>query len=87
MADDPVEEFLRLAGVARASAARMDGRRAALSRHALVWWQGGAAEAYQRAVQERVNALAGLGGRLEELARAYEALAAECAVQAAGGLR
>ena len=37
-----------------AEAAEMDQRRMALSRYALVWWQGEAAEAYQRRVQERV---------------------------------
>jgi len=55
----------------------MDERRAALSRSALVWWQGEAAESYQRRVQERVNALAALSARLESLARLADDLAAE----------
>ena len=47
--------------------------------YALVWWQGEAAEAYQRRVQERVNALAALSARLEcgaagRRAAAWEAL-------------
>lgn len=78
MTDDPVDGLRRLSASARGSAARMHDRRLALARSALVWWQGGAAEAYQRAVQERVNALAALGVRLEELACACDALADEC---------
>jgi uncharacterized protein YukE len=61
----------------RLAAAGMDERRAALSRCALVWWQGEAAESYQRRVQERVNALAALSARLESLARLADALAAD----------
>lgn len=94
VSDEPADELRRLALVARASAARMHDRRVALARSALVWWQGGAAEAYQQAVQERVNALAELEVRLGALARACDALAAEYAldaavarVAAAGGMR
>lgn len=78
VADDPTQELRRLAATARGSATRMHDRRLALARSALVWWQGGAADAYQQAVQERVNALATLGVRLDELARACDALADEC---------
>ena len=77
MADDAAAELRRLAVAARGSATRMHDRRLALARSALVWWQGGAAEAYQRAVQERVTALATLGARLDALARACDALADE----------
>ena len=58
----------------------MDERRAALSRSALVWWQGEAAESYQRRVQDRVNALAALSARLEGLARLADELAAAAAL-------
>jgi uncharacterized protein YukE len=78
MADEPADQLRRLAATARGSASRMHDRRVALARSALVWWQGGAAEAYQQAVQERVNALANLGVRLDELARACDALADAC---------
>ena len=36
---------------------------------ALVWWQGEAAETYQRRVQERVAALAATSARLEAAGR------------------
>jgi uncharacterized protein YukE len=55
----------------------MDERRAALSRSALVWWQGEAAESYQRRVHDRVNALAALTARLETVARLADQLAAD----------
>ena len=71
-------ERARALGVRGRLAARgMDERRAALSRSALVWWEGEAAETYQRRVQERVNALAALSGRLESLARLADDLAAD----------
>ena len=60
---------------ARLSAREMDARRAALSRSALVWWQGEAADSYQRRVHDRVNALAALSARLEGLARLADELA------------
>ena len=67
---------------ARLAASDMDARRAALSRSALVWWQGEAAASYQQRVQDRVNGLAALSARLEavaliadELARSAEELA------------
>jgi uncharacterized protein YukE len=55
----------------------MDERRAALSRSALVWWQGEAAESYQRRVHDRVNALAALSARLETVSRLADQLAAD----------
>ena len=61
----------------RLAARGMDDRRAALSRSALVWWQGEAAESYQRRVQDRVNALAALSARLETVARLADRLAAD----------
>ncbi|HSO64762.1 MAG TPA: hypothetical protein VLQ78_06640 [Ornithinibacter sp.] len=67
---------------ARAASVRMDERRAALARSALVWWEGGAAEAYQQAVQERVTALSVLSRRLGTLADAYDELAAEARLAA-----
>ncbi len=77
------ERSRALSAQARLAAATLDERRAALSRSALVWWQGEAAESYQQRVQDRVNALAALSARLEvvavhadELACAAEALAA-----------
>jgi hypothetical protein len=64
-----------LAREARAASVRMDERRAALARSALVWWQGGAAQAYEQAVRERVSALALLSRRLAVLADRYDELA------------
>ena len=60
---------------ARLAAGEMDERRAALSRSVLVWWQGEAAESYQRRVQDRANALAMLSARLEALALHADELA------------
>lgn len=82
MAKDPVEEMLRLSGEASASAERVRARRVALSRFSLVWWQGGAAEAYRAAVLERVNALAQVQAELELLSVACHDLAARYAVEA-----
>jgi len=62
------EEAGRMVTVLLASAAHVEEHRVALSRHALVWWQGEAAQAYQRRVHDRVTALATLAARLEELA-------------------
>lgn len=56
----------------RGAAARVDARRAALGRYALVWWDGAAAEAYQQHVSRRVNGLAALARELEEVARLAE---------------
>ena len=69
-----------------ADAAEVEQRRTALSRYALVWWQGEAAEAYQRRVHERVAALAALSARLEAAAEHWEDLedAAEEAALEAG---
>ena len=74
--DELVVRARQVSLVARGAARRMDERRVALARSALVWWQGGAAEAYQRRVQERVNELAALSARLDELARTCDHLAA-----------
>ena len=87
------EKGRAVAARARLAAGEMDERRAALSRSALVWWQGEAAEGYQRRVQERVGSLAALAARLEALARVADELAAgadareaaEQAERAAGG--
>ena len=68
------DEAGRMAMLLLAEAAELDQRRMALSRYALVWWQGEAAEAYQRRVQERVAALAAASARLEAAAEAWEAL-------------
>lgn len=78
---------------ARREAGAMDQRRAALSRSALVWWSGEAAEGYQRRVQERVSSLAELSEALDDLARVADQLAdaaaaraeAETATAAGGG--
>lgn len=64
-----------LATRARLAAGDMDARWAALSRSALVWWQGEAAESYQQRVQDRVNGLAALSARLEALALLADELA------------
>ncbi|HSF99230.1 MAG TPA: hypothetical protein VLA55_11095 [Ornithinibacter sp.] len=82
MAKDPAEEMVRLSGEAAASAERLRARRVALSRFSLVWWQGGAAQAYQAAVQERVNGLAQVEAELELLSVAFHELAARYAVEA-----
>lgn len=86
VSDDELVARARLVSVAaRGAAGRMDARRAALSRSALVWWQGGAAEAYQRRVQERVNELAALSARLEDVARVFDDLAVEMEAEFAAG--
>jgi len=72
---DVGESSRALAVRARLSAREMDERRAALSRSALVWWQGEAAESYQSRVHDRVNALAALSARLDGLARLADELA------------
>lgn len=80
------DEAARMAMVLLAEAAEVDQRRVALSRYALVWWQGEAAQGYQRRVAERVAALAALATRLEAAAEHWEALedAAEEAARDAG---
>ncbi len=82
VAKDPVDEMLRLSAEARAAAGRAHAQRVALSRFSLVWWQGAAAQAYQSAVQERVNALAAVQAELEFLSVACHELAARYAVEA-----
>lgn len=82
VARDPVEEMLRLSREARGSAVRMEARRVALSRFALVWWHGGAAQVYREAVQERVNALAEVQAELDFLSVACHELAGRYAVEA-----
>jgi uncharacterized protein YukE len=77
---DVGETSSALAVRARLSARAMDQRRAALSRSALVWWQGEAAESYQHRVQDRVNALAALSARLDGLARLADEVAAAAAL-------
>ncbi len=72
-----------VAVTARVEARAMEEHRAALSRNALVWWQGEAAQRYQRRVQERSNELAALAGELDRLATAAEGLAARARSQAA----
>ena len=83
---DVGEKSRALAVRARLSAREMDERRVALSRSALVWWRGEAAESYQRRVQERVNALAALSARLEGVARLADELAAAAALLGAAEL-
>ena len=74
---DVAERARAVAVRGRLAAQGMDERRAALSRSALVWWQGEAAESYQRRVHDRVNALAALSARLEAVARLADQLAAD----------
>ena len=71
---EPAAEAGRMARLLLAEAAEVEQRRMALSRYALVWWQGEAAEAYQRRVHERVSALAALVARLQAAARLWQAL-------------
>lgn len=80
--DDLAAAAQQLGLEARAASVRMDERRAALAGSALVWWEGGAAGAYQQAVQERVTALSVLSRRLGTLADAYDELAAEARLAA-----
>jgi hypothetical protein len=70
------DEAGRMAMLLLVEAAEVDQRRTALARYALVWWQGEAAEAYQRRVSERVATLAALVARLEAAAERWEALEA-----------
>lgn len=72
-----VADAVRLVAVeARREASELDEHRAALARNALVWWQGGAAERYQRLVQERVNDLSTVSHDLHGLARRADVFAA-----------
>ena len=68
------DEAGRMAMVLLAEAVEVDQRRMALSRYALVWWQGEAAESYQRRVQERGAALAALSARLAAAAEHWQEL-------------
>ncbi|GAA4412466.1 hypothetical protein GCM10023168_34290 [Fodinibacter luteus] len=61
-------ELRDLAAALRGAARRVEARRAALGRYALVWWEGTAAEAYQQQVAHRVTALATLARELDEAA-------------------
>ena len=61
----------------RDEAERMDARRGALARAALGWWQGGAAEADQRLVHERVNEQAAQSAPHTQVARPGDDLAAQ----------
>jgi uncharacterized protein YukE len=72
-----------LAVTARVEARALEEHRAALSRYALVWWQGEAAERYQRRVQERSNELAALASALDRLATVADGLADRARSQAA----
>lgn|SRR5512139_1082263 len=72
---DLAERAGQLALSTRSDAREMEARRVALSRFALVWWQGEAAESYRRRVHDRVNALAGLSAQLDELAATADDLA------------
>ncbi len=84
---DDVEALARLAGRLREAAEVVDERRATLGRHALVWWQGEAADRYAARVEERRAALAALADELRRLADAASGLVAELrADRAAGGL-
>lgn len=67
----------RMAMLLRDEAAQVELRRMALSRSALVWWQGEAAAGYQRRVLERGAALAATSQRLTTAAAAWEALERE----------
>ena len=72
-----------VAVTARVEARAVEEHRAALSRYALVWWQGEAAERYQRRVQERSNELAALAAALDRLATVADGLAERARSQAA----
>jgi uncharacterized protein YukE len=70
------EAYLReLSRDLRAASARLEARRAALGRYALVWWQGEAAERYQQRVAQRVTALHDLSLAMAETAVLAEGLA------------
>jgi uncharacterized protein YukE len=72
-----------VAVTARVEARALEERRAALSRYALVWWQGEAAERYRRRVLERSNELAALAAELDRLATVADDLAEGARSQAA----
>ena len=65
-----------LADELRAAAGRIDARRAALGRYALVWWEGTAADLYVEQVAHRVNALDALARDMEEAAGHVETVLA-----------
>ena len=68
---------------ARVEARALEERRAALSRYALVWWQGEAAERYRHRVHERSNDLAALAAELDHVATVADLLAERARSQAA----
>jgi uncharacterized protein YukE len=73
--DELAERAGQLALGARSEAREVEARRVALSRYALVWWQGEAAESYRRRVHDRANGLAELAVALDALAREADVLA------------
>ena len=83
MGKDPVEELQRLSREAGAAADRLRERRAAVSRFALVWWQGGAAQTYRGAVERRVAGLAATEAELLFVAQACHEVAGRCAAESA----
>ena len=68
-------EVRGLARDLRVAAHRVEERRAALGRYALVWWQGEAAERYQQRVAERSARLSALSAALAEVADLADGLA------------
>ena len=77
MPDASGDDALRaLADELRAAAGRIDARRAALGRYALVWWEGTAADLYVQQVAHRVNALDALARDMEEAAGHVETVLA-----------
>lgn len=69
-----VQELQRLGARLRLARESVEGRRAALGRYALVWWEGPAADRYQGLVEGRRAALQRLADELEWLAAAVDAL-------------
>lgn len=74
--DGDVLELERLLGEVRHAREAVEGRRVALARHALVWWEGAAADRYRELVDERRAALARLADELGWLEESVTALVA-----------
>lgn len=84
--DGDVVELDRLAARVRRSREEVEAGRAALSRYALVWWHGVAADRYRDLVEERRATLAVLAEELAWLEESVTALASAARAEA-GPLR
>lgn len=80
--DGRIEELERLSARLRLAEEAVQGRRVALGRYALVWWQGEAADRYRDLVEERRAALERVADELDGLADTVDALVVAARVEA-----